>query len=90
MEENNKLDERVQKCLNPECEAVLFVSGKMNPDTEDRGVDRNIRIQHDEKGDFLECPKCGAKHKVKYYPIVPGEGLQLSIDGLKNKLQKMS
>lgn len=83
MKNNNKLNKRVQRCLNPNCGAVLFVSGKMNSDTEDRGVDRNIRIQHDEKGDFLECPKCGAKHKVKYYPIVPGEGLQSSIDGLR-------
>ena len=37
MKKNNKLDERIQKCLNPKYGAVLFVSGKMNPDTEDRG-----------------------------------------------------
>lgn len=82
MKDNNKLDERVQKCLNPNCGAVLFVFGKMDPDTEDRGVDRDIQKKHDEKGDFIECPKCGAKHKVKYYLIIPGEGLQWKIDGL--------
>ena len=33
MKNNNKLNKRVQRCLNPNCGAVLFVSGKMNPDT---------------------------------------------------------
>jgi len=83
MKDNNKLDELVQKCLNPSCGAILFVSGKMAPDTEHRGVDRDIHKKHDEKGDYIECPKCGAKHKVKHYPIIPGEGLQWSIDGLR-------
>ena len=83
MKDNNELDERIQRCLNPNCEAVLFVSGKMDPKTEFRGIDRNIRIQHDEKGDYIECPECGAKHKVKYYPIIPGEGRQWNIDGLR-------
>ena len=84
MKDNNKLDERVQKCLNPNCGAVLFVSGKMKSNTEHRGVNRGgIHIKHDEKGDYIECSKCGAKHKVKYYPIIPGEGLQWSIDGLR-------
>ena len=49
------------------------------------GVDRDIHIKHDEKGDFIEWPECGAKHKVKYYPIKPGEGIQWSIDGLRDK-----
>jgi len=84
MKENSELNEQVQRCLNPNCRAVLFVSGKMGPKTEHRGIDRNIKIQHDEQGDFIECPKCGAKHKVKYYPIIPGEGLQWSIDGLRD------
>jgi len=84
MKDNNELDERVQKCLNPNCGAVLFVSGKMKSNTEHRGVNRGgIHIKHDEKGDYIECSKCGAKHKVKYYPIIPGEGLQWSIDGLR-------
>jgi DNA-directed RNA polymerase subunit RPC12/RpoP len=56
----------------------------MAPDAENRGVDRDIHKKHDEKGDYIECPKCGAKHKVKYYPIIPGEGLQSSIDGLRD------
>lgn len=84
MKKNEGLDERAQRCLNPKCGAILFISGKMDPDTEDRGVDRDIQKKHDEKGDFIECPECGAKHKVKYYPIVPGEGLQWSIDGLRD------
>ena len=83
MKDNNELDERIQRCLNPNCEVILFVSGKMGPKTEHRGIDRDIRIQHDGKGYFIECPKCGAKHKVKNYPIIPGEGLQWSIDGLR-------
>jgi len=83
MKNNNELSERAKMCLNPKCGAVLFVSGKMGPDTKDRGVDRDIQKKHDEKGDYIECPKCGAKHKVKYYPIIPGEGLQWSIDGLR-------
>jgi len=84
MKGNNEFSERVQKCLKPNCGVVLFVSGKMGQKTEHRGVDRNIRIQHNEKGDFIECPKCGAKHKVKYCPIIPGEGLQWNIDGLRD------
>lgn len=84
MKDNNELDKRIQRCLNPNCGAVLFFSGKMGPDTEHRGVDRDIHKKHDEKGDYIECPKCGAKHKVKYYPMIPGEGLQSSIDGLRD------
>ncbi len=85
MKNNNELCERAKMCLNPKCGAVLFISGKMDPDTEHRGVNRGgIHIKHDEKGDFIECPKCGAKHKVKYYPIIPGEGLQWSIDGWRD------
>ena len=84
MKNNNELGERAKMCLNSKCGAVLFISGKMGLQTEHRGVDRDIRIQYDKKGDFIECPKCGAKHKVKYYPIIPGEGLQWSIDGLRD------
>lgn len=83
MKNDNELDKRAKMCLNPKCGAVLFISDEMDPDTEYRGVNRGgIHIKHDEKGDFIECPKCRAKHKVKYYPIIPGEGLQWSIDGL--------
>ena len=85
MKDNNELNERVQICLNPNCGAVLFISGKMGSNTEHRGVNRgSLYIKNDEKGDFIECSKCGAKHKVKYYPIIPGEGLQWSIDGLRD------
>ena len=84
MKGNNELNEQVQRCLNPNCRAVLFVSGKMDPKTEHRGANRNIHKKHDEKGDYIECPKCGAKHKVKYYPVIPGEGIQWSIDGLRD------
>jgi hypothetical protein len=84
MKDDNKLDEHVQRCLNPNCGAVLFVSGKMAPDAEHRGVDRDIHKKHDEKGYYIECPKCRAKHKVKYDPIIPGEGLQWIIDGLRD------
>ena len=84
MKNNNKLDVRVQRCLNPNCGTVLFVSGKMDPKTEHRGISGDIQKKHDEKGYFIECPKCGAEHKVKYYPIIPGEGLQWSIDGLRD------
>jgi len=85
MKDNNKLDERVQRCLDPNCGAVLFVSGKMRPNAKHRGVIRGgIHIRHDEKGDYIECSECGAKHKVKHYPIIPGEGLKWSIDGLRD------
>ena len=83
MKGNNELNEQIQRCLNPNCRAVLFVSGKMDSDTEHKGVNRDIHKKYDEKGDYIECPKCGAKHKVKYHPIIPGEGLQWSIDGLR-------
>jgi DNA-directed RNA polymerase subunit RPC12/RpoP len=48
-----------------------------------RGVDRDINIMHDEKGDYIECPTCGAKHKIKYFPSTPGGVMQWSIDGLR-------
>jgi DNA-directed RNA polymerase subunit RPC12/RpoP len=83
MNRNEQLDERIQKCLNPKCGAILFVSGKMAPDTDARGVDRDINILHDEKGDYIECPVCGAKHKIKYFPNTPGGVSQWSIDGLR-------
>jgi hypothetical protein len=53
MKNNNELDERAKMCLNPKCGAVLFISGKMAPDTEHRGVDRDIQKKHDEKGDYI-------------------------------------
>lgn len=84
MKKNNELDETIYKCLSPKCGAILFYSRKMESGTEVRGVDRDIHIKHDEKGDFVECPKCGAKHKIKYYPTPPGEGLQWSIDGIRD------
>ncbi|MBA7555414.1 hypothetical protein ES705_48076 [subsurface metagenome] len=85
MKNNNELEERIQRCLNPNCGAILFISRKMKSNTERRGVNRgSIHIKHDEKGDYIECPKCGAKHKVKHYPIIPGEGVQSSIDGLRD------
>ena len=84
MKEDNKLDKRIQRCLNPNCEAVLFVSGKMGTNTEYRGIDRDIHKKHDKKGYYIECPKFGAKHKVKHYPIILGEGLQWGIDGLRD------
>jgi len=74
MKDDNELDEQVQRCLNPNCGVVLFVSGKMATDAENRGVDRDIHKKHDEKGYYIECPKCG----------IPGEGLQWSIDGLRD------
>jgi DNA-directed RNA polymerase subunit RPC12/RpoP len=83
MNKNNQLDERIQKCLNPKCGAILFVSGEMATDTDARGVDRDINIMHDEKGDYIECPTCGEKHKIKYFPSTPGGVMQWSIDGLR-------
>jgi hypothetical protein len=55
----------------------------MATDTDARGVDRDINIMHDEKGDYIECPTCGAKHKIKYFPSTPGGVMQWSIDGLR-------
>jgi hypothetical protein len=56
----------------------------MGPNAENRGVNMgDMHKKHDEKGDYIECLKCGAKHKVKYYPIIPGEGRQWNIDGLR-------
>ena len=34
MKDNNELDERIQRCLNPNCEAILFVYRKMKSNTE--------------------------------------------------------
>ena len=83
MNRNDQFDERAQRCINPNCGAILFVSGKMAPDTEDRGIGRDLHFKHDEKGDYIECPTCGAKHKIRYYSAVPGDGVQWNIDGLR-------
>jgi hypothetical protein len=56
----------------------------MGTNTEYRGIDRDIHKKHDKKGYYIECPKFGAKHKVKHYPIILGEGLQWGIDGLRD------
>jgi|AntAceMinimDraft_9_1070365.scaffolds.fasta_scaffold406609_2 DNA-directed RNA polymerase subunit RPC12/RpoP len=66
MKNNNEIDERVQRYLNPNCVAVLFVSRKVeHGGTELRNVNRGgIHIRHDKKGDYIECSKCGAKHIV--------------------------
>jgi|LDZU01.1.fsa_nt_gi hypothetical protein len=52
MNRKEQLDERIQKCLNPKCGAILFVSGEMATDTEDRGIDRDLHFKHDEKGEI--------------------------------------
>ena len=56
MKNNNELGERAKICLNPKCGAVLFVSGKMDPYTEDRGVDRDIQKNMMRKGILLSVP----------------------------------
>lgn len=75
--------DRVQKCLNPNCDAILFITGRLAPDTEQRGVDRNIEFKRDEKGEYVECPKCGAKHTIASWRGPEGAGGRWNITDLR-------
>jgi hypothetical protein len=78
-----KSDELAQKCLNPACESILFISGKMDPDIDMRGVDRDIKFHDDSKGYFIECPKCGTKHNIEIWKGPEGSGGQWKVNGLR-------
>lgn len=86
MKNNYEADEHVQKCLNPNCRAILFISRKRKSETEVIEVNKNRKSQMkcDKKGYFIECLKCGAKHKLKRNPTPPGTGIQWKIDGLRD------
>ncbi len=83
MNKKDDLDEKAQPCLNPDCDAILFVSGKMSPDTDARGIDRNIKRKTDEKGTYVECSTCGSKHTVFELAGPEGSGSQWRINGLR-------
>jgi len=76
--------EFAQKCLNPMCDNILFISGRLGPDTEMRGVDRDISFQNDSEGYFLECLKCHAKHKIEMWKGPEGSGGRWKIKGLRH------
>lgn len=76
-------DKKIQKCLNPDCNEVLFVSASLGPTSKLRGVDREIKIKKDEEGGFIECPKCFAKHTVFSWIQKEGTGVQWQITGLR-------
>jgi len=72
-----------QKCFNQNCDNILFVSGRLGPDTDMRGVDRDVRFQNDNKGYFIECSKCGAKHSVEMWEGPEGTGGRWKISGIR-------
>ena len=78
-------DEKLQRqiCLNKQCGETIFISGLMGPDTTYRGIDRQVEYSRDEKGPFVLCPKCGAKHTVLEIQREPGEGVGWKIIGLR-------
>lgn len=75
--------DRIQKCLNPNCNATLYITGRIVPNTDIIGVDREIKTKRDEKGEFLECLKCGSKHSVLMWQGPPGTGGRWRIDRLR-------
>lgn len=77
-------DERIQKCLNPECDNILFISGKLGQDTDMQGIDRDVNFQEDSKGYFIECPKCTAKHNIEMWNGPTGSGGRWKIAGLRH------
>ncbi len=84
MNKQDDLDEKAQPCLNPDCNANLFLSGKMSPDTDFRGIDRHIERKKDEKGIYIECPTCGSKHTIFEWTGPEGSGSQWKINGLRS------
>lgn len=76
-------DEFAQKCLNPDCGNILFISGRLGPDTDMRGVDRDVKFQNDNKGYFIECPECGSKHNIEMWKGPEGSGGRWKISGLR-------
>ena len=76
-------NEFTQKCLNPNCDNILFISGRFSPDTDMRGVDRDVRFHNDNKGYFIECSKCGTKHTIETWKGQEGSGGRWRISGLR-------
>ena len=56
--------EIIQRCLNTGCNEVLFAYNQTSPYSRAVKVYKQLTIKKDEKGMYLECPKCGSKHTV--------------------------
>ena len=78
------LDEQAQICMNSNCSEVLFISGRMDQNSNARGIDRLIEFLRDSKGEYIQCPKCGAKHKVLFLSAPKGHGGLWKVIGLRN------
>ena len=76
-------DEFAKKCLNPNCNSILFISGRLDADADMRGIDRDLRFQNDSKGYFIECSKCGAKHNIEIRKGSEGAPGHWCISGLR-------
>ncbi len=81
MESNYDQKSRPVLCYNLSCREVLFVSsGPANL----RGVDRYPIEGKDDKGPFVVCPKCGARHDVVEHRT-DGQGVKWRIIGLRTR-----
>ncbi len=70
-------------CLNNACGETLFISHCPEPESNLRVMDREDKGGRDERGDFIECSKCGTKHDVALGPPVPGQGIPSRIIGVR-------
>jgi len=80
---NDILDEVVHKCLNPDCNTVLFISGKISQEAEIKGIDRDVGFKRDDGGEYIKCPKCGSKHDILAWDGPKGSGQRWKISGLR-------
>ena len=80
---NENLDKKIQRCLNPDCNTVLFISRAMAPGEEVCGSDRDLEIQRDDYGPYIECPHCYAKHELCLIRNHEGGGMTYKISRLR-------
>ena len=73
--------EKVQKCLNPDCNSALFISGNVSPNI--RGMNPALEIKEDDEGPHIQCPKCKANHNVAMWDGPKGSGGRFKIAGLR-------
>lgn len=73
----------VQKCLNPLCDHILFIVGTAGPDYHLRGLDRPVNVLRDDRGLYIECPKCRARHSLRSRRETPEAEIWWEIDGLR-------
>jgi len=57
------------KKICPKCKSVVFKTGPVDPKEKypGQGVDRDLKFERDEKGEFIRCPGCGSKYR--YIPM---------------------